>query len=140
MLTYLLYVSSAAHPMSETELLDILTASRRNNGPQDISGLLLYKGGNFIKLLEGPKDAVMTLHQKIARDPRHTHMRTLLTGTLTERQFGDWEMGFTNVDHLRAKDVPGLSDFLQKPFDADEFLDSPSRAFRFLLNFKDLMR
>jgi len=28
---------------------------------------------------------------------------------------------------------------LLKPFDPDEFLDSPSRAFRFLLNFKDLM-
>ena len=139
MLAYLLYVSSAVHPMSDDELLDILTVSRRNNAPQGVTGILLYKGGNFIQLLEGSKGAVTTLHQKIIRDPRHVQVRTLLTGTLPERQFGDWEMGFTHLDQLPAKDVPGLSDFLLKPFDPDEFLDSPSRAFRFLLNFKDLM-
>ncbi|MDX1995266.1 MAG: BLUF domain-containing protein [bacterium] len=141
---YLLYVSSAVHGITQDDILDILRASRRNNNPLGITGLLLYKGGNFIQLLEGPEDAVLKLHQKIATDPRHHAMRTLLSGKTEERLFGEWAMGFSNVDTIREKlsqeDLDGLSSFLQQPFDADEFINTPHRALRFLLNFKDLMR
>jgi hypothetical protein len=135
---YLLYVSEAAYPMETSDLLDILTVSRRNNLRDDITGLLLYKDRQFIQLLEGPKSNVIALHRRLMTDPRHTSVRTMLSGPLQERQFNNWAMAFYDLSKVDQRHIPGLSDFLQKPFDEHEFLKTPNRAYRFLLNFKDM--
>jgi hypothetical protein len=47
--------------------------------------------------LEGPEEAVDELMAKIARDPRHTDVRVLLTENLEERRFSEWTMGFEPI-------------------------------------------
>ena len=56
---YLVYVSSAVRLFATAELLKILGKFRRNNQLLGISGLLLYKDGNFIQALEGTEETVL---------------------------------------------------------------------------------
>jgi len=51
----LVYVSSATELFSDTQLENLLLRSRQNNSTLGITGMLLYKDGNFMQCLEGPK-------------------------------------------------------------------------------------
>lgn len=111
-LTSLVYVSSIAHPCTVTDLQEILKCSRENNARDDITGLLLYRDGQFIQTLEGPEDAVDRLYQQIRLDPRHHQVMTVLHGPLDSRMFTDWSMGFWNVDDLDDSRRDDVSAFL----------------------------
>jgi hypothetical protein len=136
----LVYVSSAVHLLTDAELLDILKASREHNAQNDITGLLLYKGGNFMQVLEGAEEKVIALYNKIQRDPRHKDIMMLIKEPLQERQFGEWSMGFQNIDKLPAEALAGFSSFLTEDFTSDAFRNNPKRAHIMLLSFKKNMR
>jgi hypothetical protein len=68
----LVYMSSAARSFKDSYMQDILRYSRESNGRKGITGLLLFKSGNFIQILEGDSQVVDDLHLKIIDDPRHT--------------------------------------------------------------------
>jgi len=81
----LIYVSTAVKPLSDEELLDILKLSRENNATKEITGLLLYKGGNFMQVLEGPDEAVEALYKKIEADPHHKDLNVLSREQISAR-------------------------------------------------------
>lgn len=136
---YMLYVSSATRLLRPSELKDLLATSRANNEKASISGMLLYKGGNFMQLLEGDETAVRALYHRIERDPRHRGSIVLLEGTAEERQFPAWSMGFRDLSESGAKELPGYSEFLNLRLEAHEFADNPTRAQRMLLVFRERM-
>jgi Sensors of blue-light using FAD len=136
---FLVYVSSAVQLFSPAELQDLLAKSRANNAQLGISGLLLYKDGNFMQVLEGEQAAVQSLHTHIARDPRHRGLITLLQGTHPERQFPEWAMGFCDLNTSEVRSLPGYSEFLNTPLTGNEFAADPTRCQKLLLTFKQKM-
>ena len=136
---YIVYVSSAVKPFSSTELVELLSKSHVNNATVGITGMLLYKDGNFMQVLEGEQEAVRALDVKIKRDPRHRGVLTLLQGQLAERQFPDWSMGFKDLNTVDLRSTPGYSEFLNCPLTEEEFLKDPSRCKKLLLTFKKIM-
>ena len=72
----LIYASSATRLMNEEDLLAILKKSHENNGQLNITGMLLYRGGNFLQVLEGEEKVVDERFKVIMGDPRH-HQVTL---------------------------------------------------------------
>ena len=136
----LIYVSTLVKLLNDEELLDILKASRENNSSKDVTGLLLYKGGNFMQVLEGPDEAVEALYEKIKTDPRHKDVNVLSREQVSARQFPAWEMAFQNLDNPEVKNQPGYSQFLQDEFIADVYRENPLRAYIMLLTFRDNMR
>lgn len=60
----------------------------------DLTGHLHLEDGLFYQWLEGPPEALEGVRRKIARDIRHHSMETLWKGEQSERQFGNWHMGF----------------------------------------------
>ena len=50
---HLIYVCSASKEMTEDELLRLLEYARARNLKQNVTGMLLYAGGNFFQALEG---------------------------------------------------------------------------------------
>lgn len=136
----LIYVSTSEKLLNDEELLDILKASRENNSSKDVTGLLLYKGGNFMQVLEGPDEAVEALYEKIKADPRHKDVNVLSREQISARQFPAWEMAFQNLDNPEVKNEPGYSQFLQDEFIADVYRENPLRAYIMLLTFRDNMR
>ena len=136
----LIYVSTAVYLLSSEELLDILRVSRRNNEVGPVTGLLLYKDGNFMQVLEGPEEAVMNIFGKILRDTRHTDIIVISKEPITVREFADWRMAFLNLDDETLKTESALSDFLKESFRADTFCNSPNFAHKMLLSFKENIR
>lgn len=139
-LIQLVYVSSAVRFMSDEELAELLRVSRENNARLDITGLLLYKDGNFIQALEGPEEAVLQLYDKISRDPRHVGVMTLVKEPVKNRLFPEWSMGFQNVNKMEASELPGFSAFLIESFTPENFRQNPSRVTVLLTTFKKMIR
>ncbi len=135
----LVYISSAVRPFSSVELADLLATSHQNNSQLGITGMLLYKDGNVMQVLEGEEAVVHKLYGKIARDPRHRGLLTLTQGPVEERQFPEWSMGFQD---LRAGDVQataGYSEFMNTPLTDHEFSSDPTRCQKLLTTFKKSM-
>ena len=136
----LIYVSTSVKLLKDDELLDILKVSRENNISSEVTGLLLYKGGNFMQVLEGPDEMVTALYEKIKTDPRHKDVSVISREQIQARQFHAWEMAFQNLDNPAVKNAPGYSQFLQDEFTAEIYRKNPLRAYIMLLTFRDNMR
>jgi len=132
----LVYVSFATRDMSEDDLREILHASRKNNQPQNITGMLLYRDRYFIQVLEGEEDAVRATYAKIQTDVRHKNLVIAHEERILEREFDRWAMGFNHLDNLDSSELPAFSDFLEKPVD-DEFFTNGGRVMTLLRAFRD---
>ena len=107
-----LYRSRATGPLSEAALQDLLEAARRFNVEHRISGMLLYSGGYFVQVLEGPEEAVWDLYASIQQDARHTQVVTVNTGPIAERHFAGWSMAF---GHAATPDLDRVLVAVQGP-------------------------
>ena len=136
----IVYVSSAVRLLSDDELLELLRVSRENNERDDLTGLLLYKDGNFMQAVEGPETAVQQLYDKIQKDPRHKQVTTLIRERIETRQFPGWTMGFANMHKLPPERLAGASDFLSDDFLSAAYLAQPRRAHVLLMTFRDNAR
>jgi len=139
-LVMLIYASSALKPLTSDELVAILKKAREKNARLDITGMLLYKNGNFLQALEGPEQAVMDLYKTIQQDARHYQVATILKRPIQKRDFSEWEMGFVDLGKPELKEVPGYTAFLKEPFTIERFNENPSIAYEFLQAFKEGMR
>lgn len=92
----LVYISRETAPMSRDGLLALLAQSRPKNQRRGITGLLVHKAGHFLQVLEGPKDALESIMETIAADPRHQDVSILLRDSITERRFGNWSMALAD--------------------------------------------
>lgn len=134
---HLVYVSSAARPFSKTELVELLQVARANNERLGITGMLLYRDGNFMQVLEGEEPMVRDLYARIERDPRHQGSIILLEESLKRRQFGEWSMGFRDLNDREVHALPGFSQFMNKALVADNFRYDPTGCLRLLSIFRD---
>jgi len=137
MLFHLIYVSTAVAPMSDDALAGLLQQCRARNLRSRITGLLLYKNGHFMQVLEGDEVKVMEIFASIERDPRHKSVDVLRAEYVQYRDFPDWTMGFRNVDKLEPLALPGYTQFLEADFTAEYFSADTVEAHRMLLAFKD---
>jgi hypothetical protein len=131
------YVSAASRDMSKEDIENILETARRKNADLDITGMLLYRNGYFIQALEGEEKAVMALYDTIAQDDRHKNVLTVHKQEIDERSFGDWTMGFKNLENVNPDELDGYTDFLDQPFDVEAIKNSGSRAVTLLELFKE---
>ncbi len=134
------YVSSASHMLADEEILAILRTSRVNNERLGITGMLLYKEGNFMQVLEGPEEHVRQLTQVIRRDARHRGYQQLIAQQTTERQFDGWSMGFKNIQGASEDDKASMSSFLTDSLLDEKFRSEPAAAYRLLRRFKQSVR
>lgn len=133
----LVYVSAADHTMTSEELVKILQEARDNNPKLDVTGMLLYRDGFFLQVLEGEREVVYALYADIAKDPRHHHVLTVEATEIQQRSFPNWTMGFKNLEALTEKEMEGFSQFLDEPFHPETFTKDPNRARRMLESFKE---
>ena len=106
----LVYLSNASSAFSEQELKNILTVSRPNNMGVGVSGVLIYCDGNILQVLEGSKEGVFKIYDKIKRDPRHTDLIVLQKREIPARNFEDWSMGFRSSTKSEFEQIEGYLD------------------------------
>ncbi len=101
----IVYVSAATRLMSDEALEELLAKARERNAQLGITGLLLYRDGNFMQALEGPDAAVSELYASIGRDPRHHHVLTIINEHGGRSEFGDWAMAYGRIDVRRWNEI-----------------------------------
>lgn len=132
----LVYVSAATHSFTPAELETLLEKSRVNNTRDGVSGVLLYRDGDFLQVLEGPEEAVRRTYERISRDPRHGRVIVLDDSEITERNFGAWSMGFRRVSSTDVAE--GYVNFFDRKADLSGVVNTGGEVFRYLQSFRDL--
>ena len=134
----IVYRSTAVRPLLDGELLWLLNQARAENRRLGLTGMLLYRDGHFLQLLEGGLRELEQIYGRIERDPRHHHV-TLLRTDFGPRLFPHWTMGFKNLRDWRVNDPEiGVTDLMSVPFDAGYFGENPGKALAILLCFRGL--
>jgi Sensors of blue-light using FAD len=117
MLVRLLYASRAAEAVTQDIIESILRSSRQHNPELGITGVLCHGGDVYMQVLEGGRDAVNELYNKIVRDDRHRDIALLHYQEVAERKFAGWTMGQVNLTKvnpsllLKYSDRPVLDPF-----------------------------
>ena len=88
----LLYVSTAAQGLVQSDLDDIVAGAVARNASLEVTGSLYYNGRNFMQLLEGPAPAVHDLMDSIRRDPRHSGVVIIKELIGSPSVFAAWNM------------------------------------------------
>lgn len=122
--------------MSEDDLVGLLQQSRARNERLRITGMLLYKGGFFMQVLEGEEKNVLEVFADIQTDIRHKRVFEIVSEYVQHRDFPDWTMGFTNIDTLDVSTVPAYTPFLEHDFGSAYFSEDSVEAHSLLLAFK----
>ena len=99
------YTSTMVRPMTDPELVDLLVESRARNADRGITGLLLYRQGRVMQMLEGEEGVVRNLFDRISMDVRHQKVTTVWSSAAAQRRFPDWTMGFEDLDET-ARSLP----------------------------------
>lgn len=111
------YVSRATRPFSRPELQFLANKASENNGRLEITGLLVYLGGNFLQILEGRPERLDRLMEFIFRDQRHKDFRVLHVERIGQRSFTGWHMGILDMSDrppLDEAQITTLSGLLVK--------------------------
>ncbi len=74
------YASSASKAFTKPDLQALLQEIRPKNANLGVTGMLLYKDGNFMQALEGEQGILTGLVRIIQHDSRHQGMLVLLRG------------------------------------------------------------
>jgi hypothetical protein len=99
----IMYISTVSGAITSQDCAAIARASAISNRRDDVTGLLLFNSRRFLQVLEGPKEAVERIFERIHGDSRHRGVVKLREGTIETREFGQWAMAYD--DPLRPTDI-----------------------------------
>lgn len=108
----IIYTSLATRDLPPEELAQLLERARVHNASLGVTGMMIYHRREFMQLLEGEREVVQSLYDRIASDPRHQQLRKIWDGPIRERGFADWRMAFVAPDALDLGGRPGYQDLL----------------------------
>jgi hypothetical protein len=137
---HIAYLSSAVREFTKPQLRELLELSRKKNLQLGITGLLLYRGGNFLQVIEGEETDVKALYNKVCQDPRHTGIFKMLDEACAEREFPNWTMAFQDLEIEDVNAIPGYSDFLSPSWRSGGSEARASKARKLLAGFKERLR
>jgi len=119
----LLYISDAKDGINEDAINGVLKSAAKNNPPLGITGLLVFGGGVFAQILEGPEQAVLRKYVQIATDMRHHNCRIVYITTTSERIFKDISMAALEALPMELEHIAELDARRHETIPADAFTD-----------------
>jgi hypothetical protein len=93
--------STTAETMQAVD--DILAKARHHNEAVDVTGALLFTEGRFVQVLEGERDKVHKIFDRIGTDARHADIEILSAQYSDRRRFKEWSMAFVG-DNQKLRD------------------------------------
>ncbi len=135
----LVYRSVANESFELPEILSMLSKAKDYNAEHGITGCLLYHNSQFLQLLEGEKEEVELLFQKILQDPRHHSIEVIENDESDVRLFNTWSMAFYDYGqnglsaHFKLRQI---DTFLNE---SNIFSKKSSLALQFFSNVKDIL-
>lgn len=140
----LVYISRETSLFHPSMIGDLLAKSRSNNQRLGVTGMLVYRQPFFMQVLEGDEERIAPLVERIAADPRHTDVTTVLMQSIRRPSFADWSMGYLEAKPGEVPEIveqyEGFHDFFAVDFEPRLFAANPSKAKRLLLSFREECR
>ena len=90
----LLYTSTKSSETGINDIEAILRTARNFNSKNHITGLLCFNKNYFVQILEGDRETVNLLYNRIIKDGRHTKVTLNYFKEIPERNFEQWSMGY----------------------------------------------
>lgn len=122
----LLYISDASDGLDDEAVNAILKSAGKNNPPLGITGVLVFGGGVFAQVLEGPERGVLEKYVQVVADSRHRNCRIVYISTAARRLFEGVSMAALQALPLELAHIAEL--------DAHRKETVPPEAFRELMN------
>lgn len=91
-LTRLIYASKVSDKFKIDEIGKILEVAKINNAQINVTGALIYNHKYFLQVLEGGRENVNKIYNKILTDPRHSDPIILSYENIHSRLFENWNM------------------------------------------------
>jgi hypothetical protein len=114
-LVHCIYCSAAAGAdLTSVELQSLLDECRRKNAVAGITGILLYQNRSFFQVLEGDRNVVEAVYERISEDKRHKRATKIILELIAKRAFADWTMGAPKLSSSQLATIPGLNDFFAR--------------------------
>lgn len=98
----LIYTSTSTPPGRQADSDDIYQ-SRNNNALNGVTGLLWVREDRYLQILEGNREAVDFVMERIARDLRHRDICILVKRDVDRREFGSWSMALRQDGETTAE-------------------------------------
>jgi EAL domain-containing protein (putative c-di-GMP-specific phosphodiesterase class I) len=133
-LFFLLYLSQESVEMDGQALAKIVTVSQENNTIAGITGCLLYQDGYFLQLLEGGREKVLELMERVRSDSHHKNLRIVAQGYEQRRVFMDWSMGFRNMSSIEGE--PDFSEWRKRVISFPELAEDARTCYAFISAFR----
>ena len=103
MIFNLVYKSNPVSRVTSQDVENIVNLAKKKNAALGITGILLFKDNLFLQVLEGPREKVIDLYQKIQSDSRHENVETIYEGFSSSRSFDTWSMACKHLDEIDQK-------------------------------------
>ena len=132
-LYYILYVSRATPPPSLEARQSLLARALAANRASGVSGCLMFKDNCFMQMLEGTREQLHALFERIRHDPRHDDVRIVAEGAMRRRAFTDWGMVWTDLDQETG--MPDFSAWQQRRIDFFELAADPRLCYAYITAF-----
>lgn len=87
------YTSQARPGLTRGELDELLVDAVAHNTIQEVTGVLLHDGANFLQYFEGPPEGVARIYERIRAASKHRDITELFHGAAPRRYFSQWHMG-----------------------------------------------
>ncbi len=92
----IVYVSTASNDLKKNEIQDILNHSKEWNNENDVTGLLLFSGGNFFQIIEGEKNKICGLFEDIKLDKRHHNVTQIFGKEIHKEAYDGYDSDFVS--------------------------------------------
>ncbi len=131
-MTYqIVYSSKSGSPMQTDDLQELLEHSRRSNAANGITGALVYEEGIFMQILEGDKDLLNDLMEKIRQDVRHENVIVLQEREVPAAVFVGWKMAFVSATPKQVAQWAGISTANEASESPHETIEDQNRTAQF---------
>lgn len=132
-LTIYVYLSRAATPLTMLRLSEWGRQFGPRNKERDLTGMLMTVGDHFVQILEGKRNTVLALVERIKQDPRHTDFRVLAVRPISERVFGHWAMRLIRLEDRLYLGIAEIAELRRQTRTLVGSEDPPKEAFIDLL-------
>lgn len=92
----------------KAEITKILASAHKNNPAMGVTGALLYSGGYFCQVIEGPEEVLEELYETIQLDDRHGDVTVLHFEPIEARGFSEWAMALAGIEDNMRFDIAGV--------------------------------
>ncbi|MDD2712797.1 MAG: EAL domain-containing protein [Simplicispira sp.] len=129
-LHFLIYASQATQPMTEQALGELQKMAKVANRLHGITGCLVYQEGYFMQMLEGRRDTLFALLDKIKTDPRHRDVHLVIEGAARQRVFAEW--GLVLRDMERGQNSPDFMPWQRSSLNFSDLAADPRMCYSYI--------